>query len=475
MPSVRPPDILLIMPDQLRGDCLGLAGHPVLRTPVLDEIGGQGAHFTRATSTCPSCIPARRCLLTGQFPATGGMVGFRGAPLTVPTLPDLLRQGGYATRLAGRYMHQEPYGEPYGYEEQILGSTYIPHDDYARFLDERAPHVGGIRGVASSFNGWHAHPWPLGEDLHPTNWTTAAARRLLAAAPDGKPLFLTASTYAPHPPLVPPAWYLDYYLRRDLPAAARGDWVDWETLRATGAAVDAPRVRLEGDALRLAQAGYFGLIHHLDDQLYWLVQAFTERSGRRRRPWMIVVTSDHGEMLGDHGYFRKCEPYEGSAHIPLLIRGSQDLGFVSALTHAGPVCLEDILPTLLDVAGLPPPAGIDGVSLAPLLRGETTAPVRPFLHAEHAPCYSAQQAFHSLTDGVWKYIWRPHDGSEQLFNLAADPRETADLASRPEHDAQCRRWRHELIHRLEGRPEGFTDGRRLIAGRPYPPLMACGG
>ncbi len=470
MPA-QSPNLLLIMPDQMRGDCLSLAGHPVLRTPVLDAIGAQGAHFTHAYSTCPSCIPARRALLTGQFPASGGMVGFRGAPLTVPTLPQLLRQAGYATRLAGRHMHQEPYDEPYGYEEQLLGSTYIPNDDYARFLDQHAPHLGGIHGAVTSFNGWHARPWPLAEDLHPTNWTMATARRLLANAPADQPLFLTASFYAPHPPLVPPAWHFDYYLHRELPDAARGAWVDWQALPATGAPIDSPRVRLAGEALRLAQAGYFGLVHHLDDQLYWLIEEFVGRSRAAGRPWVIVVTSDHGEMLGDHGYFRKCEPYEGSARIPLLIRGSQDLGLVGGLTHAGPVCLEDILPTLLELAGATIPAGLDGISLLPLLRGQTCAAVRPWLHAEHAPCYSQEQAFHSLTDGRWKYIWRPANGGEQLFDLSTDPRETEDLASQTKHRDPLDHWRQILIAHLAARPEGFSDGKRLLAGRPYPPLM----
>ncbi|OPZ25473.1 MAG: Arylsulfatase [Lentisphaerae bacterium ADurb.BinA184] len=465
------PDILLIMPDQMRGDCLSLAGHPVVRTPVLDEVGGQGAHFTRAYSACPSCIPARRVLLTGQCPATGGMVGFRAAPVKSPTLPQLLRDGGYATRLAGRHMHQEPYGEPYGYEEQVLGSCYVPDDDYARFLDRHAPHVGGIRGVVTSFNGWHARPWPLPEDLHPTAWVSAQARRLLAAAPASQPLFLTASYYAPHPPLVPPAWYLDYYLRQPLPAAAHGAWVDWERLPAAGAPVDAHRVRLEGEALRLAQAGYFGLIHQLDDQLYWLAEEFRHHARAAGRPWLIVVTSDHGEMLGDHGYFRKCEPYEGSARIPLLIQGSPELGLRPGLVSRQPVGLEDVMPTLLDAAGLACPPRADGVSLLPHLRGEAPT-VRPWLHAEHSPCYSQDQAFHMLTDGRWKYIWRPHDGGEQLFDLDADPREERDLAAAPRHGTQACHWRHVLMARLAGRPEGFTDGRRLLPGRPYPALFA---
>jgi arylsulfatase A-like enzyme len=399
------------------------------------------------------------------------MVGFQAAPLRVPTLPQVLRQAGYATVLAGRHMHQIPYDEPYGFERQILGSTYMPDDDYARFLAARAPDFGGIHGMGLSFNGWHARPWPLAEDLHPTSWVVARARELLAGCPAEQPLFLAASFFAPHPPLIPPPWHFEYYRGRTLPPAAMGDWVDTAALAGIGAPIDAPRVRLEGEALRLAQAGYFGLIHHLDDQLYWAMEEFKGRSQRAGRPWVIVFTSDHGEMLGDHGYFRKCEPYEGSARIPVLIQGSADLGLRPGLVCRQPVCLEDLMPTLLTLAGIAIPPTVDGVSLVPVLRGEGR-PLRPWLHAEHAPCYSREQAFHSLTDGRQKYIWRPHDGSEQLFDLDADPCEQRDLARNRRTSATLRAWRQRLVRHLAGRPEGFSDGTRLKAGRPYPALMA---
>ena len=121
------PNILLIMPDQMRGDCMSLVGHPVLLTPNIDAIGGQGATFTQAYTTCASCIAARRSLLTGQFPASHGMVGYaEGVPLNAPTLPQCLRADGYATAIVGRYMHQSPYTEPYGFE------TRIPPTDGAR-------------------------------------------------------------------------------------------------------------------------------------------------------------------------------------------------------------------------------------------------------------------------------------------------------------------------------------------------------
>jgi arylsulfatase A-like enzyme len=105
----------------------------------------------------------------------------------------------------------------------------------------------------------------------------------------------------------------------------------------------------------------------------------------------------------------------------------------------------------------------------PVLRGQTTR-VRDWLHFEHAPTYSEEQGFHALADGRYKYIWRPKSGREQLFDLAQDPHELVDLASQPGQADLLAPWRQRLTSRLAGRPEGFSDGEKLIPGRPYPRL-----
>lgn len=466
------PNILFIMPDQMRGDCLSLLGHPVVRTPHLDQLATEGALFSRAYSTCPSCIPARYALLTGQFPQTSGVVGFKNKRVEVPTLPQLMTQVGYTTVLVGRNMHQVP--DNVGYQKQVLGSTYVEDDDYDKFLKAAAPDCGGVKNLILqrlkiSVNTASAAPWPLAEELHPTAWTVRQARKELAEAPNEKPLFLTASFYAPHPPLFAPVRYFEAYQRMKLPNPAHGDWVDWKALSPKGDK-GGHRILLEGTLLRDVQAGYFGLIEQLDNQIAPLIADFKAQSRKNNRPWVIVFSTDHGELLGDHGYFRKCEPYEGSASIPFIIAAAPELGFRAGLRCAQPVCLEDIMPTLLDLAGTQCPTPLDGVSLTPTLRG-TEQNIRSWLHFEHAPCYSLAQAFHALTDGHFKYIWRPTDGTEQLFNLDKDPQEIHDLARDAAAETVLKEWRARLIQRLAKRPEGFSDGTKLIAGRPYPPVQ----
>jgi arylsulfatase len=468
------PDILLLMPDQMRGDCLSRLGHPAVRTPHLDKLAQEGALFRRAYSTCPSCIPARAALLTGLFPATSGVVGYAARPIPYPTFPKLLADAGYTTLLVGRYMHQKPIDESYGYQKEMRGSTYVSDDVYDKFLRQAAPESGGIRAVVDRLgltpNGWQAAPWPLADELHPTAWIVAQSRQELKEVPADRPLFLTTSFFAPHPPLFPPKKYFDFYKAQKLPTPAHDDWVDWQALTREGDK-QGHRVLLDGETLQKTEAGYFGLIQQLDDQTAPLVAEFKERSRKAKRPWVIVFTADHGEMLGDHGYFRKCEPFEGAANIPFLVVGSKELGFKTGLRSFQPVCLEDIMPTLLALAGSSCPKPMDGVNLVPVLRGETQV-VRDCLHTEHAPCYSQQQAFQALTDGHYKYIWRPLDGVEHLFDLTKDPHEEHDLAKVAGEQALLEQWRARMIKELAGRPEGFTDGTKLIPGRPYPALQA---
>ena len=464
------PDILIIMPDQMRGDCLSALEHPVLRTPQLDGLARQGVLFRRAYTPVPSCIPARYAMLTGLSPSDSGVVGYAAKKITTPTMPGTLAEAGYSTVLVGRNMHQLAASGSCGYQKRVLGSTYTSNDEYDSFLRKAAPDSGGIRNIIDKklkidCNGWRSEPWPLKRELHPTAWVVAESRKAVADTPKDRPLFLTSSFYAPHPPLFPPEKEFDYYYSHEsLPEAARGDWEDERLLEAAKGTMH--HVRLEGEVLRRAQAGYFGLVENLDTEIGPLVRDFKARSESAGRPWVIVVTSDHGEMLGDHDLFRKCEPLEGSANIPLIIVGSKQLGFKAGSRSHRPVCLEDIMPTLLTLAGLPVPRVVSGVNLVPGLRGADRM-IREILHFEHSPCYSRPQAFHALTDGRFKYIWRPASGLELLFDLNADPRELHDLARTPSQAATLKKWRECLIARLADRPEGFVQDGKLVPDRPY--------
>ena len=464
--SAHRPNFLLLMTDQQRGDALGIEGHPVLLTPTLDAIAHQGVRFRRAYSTCPVCIPARRSLLSGQFPKTHGMLGYREGVDWEPeaTLPGVLSAAGYQTYLAGRGMHQHPPRKRFGYAHMVVHQGR--ESDYDEWLARRQPEgSGGYYGTGVTHNDWTARAWHLPEAYHMTNWTVNTALDFLRKRDPSCPFVLTVSFLAPHPPLVPPAPYMERYLRLDLPAPAIGDWAEPPADGGLGLGPAPGRVDLRGEALRAARAGYYGLINHVDDQLNRLLSPLLGLDGATARNTVVLFCSDHGEMLGDHYLWRKSLPYEASARVPFLVRAPAHMGLSSGATVDAPVCLEDLMPTVLDLAGLDVPPSVEGRSLVPWLKGETPA-WREHLHLECAPTH------HALTDGRWKYVWWVADGREQFFDLAADPQECRDLARVEAAAPEVGRWRARMVAELAERPEGCSDGQRLIAGRPYPAVRA---
>lgn len=457
------PNILLIHTEHHRGDSLGCERHPVLLTPNMDNIAYQGTRFSRFYSACPSCIATRRSMLTGLNPQTHGMVGYRDGIEWdgVPTLPGILRENGYQTVHIGRSMHQHPPRKGYGFETMEL------HDDYHEWLHDHSP-LHGIddwSGGGLKNNDWTARPWHLPEDLHQTNWTVERALRFMQKRDPSRPFFLSLGFLAAHPPFQPPAFYMERYLRTGVPAPAIGDWAQPPDMDNPGDRdhVSSHRINLPAEAQLCMQAAYFGLLNHVDDQLRRLINP--NGGIWHGNETIIVFTSDHGEMLGDHYRFRKSVAYEGSARVPFLFSAPQRFGVGRRRVVDAPATHADIMPTLLDMLGMPIPPGVDGLSLYPHLRGETPAVWRDALHIEHSPNHQC------LTDGREKYIWWPGDGREHLFDLVNDPRELHDLAPDANHADRLSSWRERLIERLRDRPEGFVKNGRLVPGQPYQAMI----
>jgi choline-sulfatase len=458
------PNILVIMTDQQRGDCLSAAGHPVLLTPSMDAIGATGVRFSRAYATCPVCVPARRSFLSGQHPSTHGVRNNASIEWHGPSLPSVLREAGYQTEWVGRGMHQTPPRKRYGFEHMVFKDHRVAGDDYDRFVGRQQPEGGGgYYGTGVMHNDWTARSWHMDESLHTTNWTVHEALAFLERRDETSPFFLVASFLAPHPPLVPPAFYMDRYLRQALPEPVLGDWAEPPEVDGIAAESSAERVRLTGEALRSARAGYYGLINHVDDQIRRLLNPVDGIQRRTAGNTVVVLFSDHGEMLGDHYRWRKSLPYEGAAHIPMLIQAPPRFGLRGGQVCDVPVCIEDLMPTILELAGAPVPDGVDGESLVPVMRGEDGL-ARDYLHLETAPTYQC------LTDGREKYIWFVADGREQFFDLRTDRQERHDLSADPAAAERVQGWRARLVAVLGDRAEGFVADGRLVPGRPYPGL-----
>ena len=459
------PNILLIVTEQHRGDCLGVEGHPVLQTPNMDSIARNGVRFRRFYSACPTCISSRRSLLNGQLPQTHGMVGYQGnVEWDAPTLPQTLRDHGYQTAWMGRSMHQHPVRKRYGYEEMEI-YTSPPNSDYHTWLKEHAPSDSGqVFGGGVMHNDCTVRPWHLDDYLHHTNWTVERSLNFLRRRDPSRPFFLTMSFLAAHPPLQPPSFYFERYLRTGTPERLIGDW---EVPPPAATDVSSRNMDLQGEALSCARAAYYGLINHMDDQLRRVINPVTGIV--HGRDTIIVFTSDHGEMLGDHYCWAKGRPLEGSARIPMLLSAPARYGLKEGTVLDAVGTHADLMPTLLDMADVPVPETVDGCSLLPLMQGKTTKPVRPYLHIEHSGYDQG------LTDGVWKYAWSPSDGRELLFHLEEDPGELHNLAGDPAAREEQMRWRGRLIEQLEDRPEGYVRDGDLVVGQKPRSLLPHGG
>ncbi len=477
--SSKKPNFLLIFSDQHRGDCLSLEGRTGLMTPNLDFLAAEGAWFRHAYSPCPACVPARRSFLLGQSPAVNGVVGMGIRPPQAlhsrQTLTWELSRAGYETAVIGKDMHQANPAEEYGFGSVCTYSR--GQDNYGEWLAARTdPWQGGAGGHAIDANAWNARPSHLEEWQHQTHWLTERCIRYLTERDQETPFFLVAGYNAPHPPLTPPQVYFDRYARMaDLGAPHIGEWAVPPPNRGIGMGSGSRWVDLHGEWLRACYAGYYGLINQLDDQFERLRWALNRT--RQLRNTYVIYVSDHGEMLGDHYLFRKSLPYDGSLRVPLIVTGP-DIARDTVVD--APVAVQDLMPTILELAGLPIPEAVDACSLAPVLRGETFDP-RPFVHSEFAEVapmprsrglptegnVAFETGWHALTDGHTKYIWFAESGREQLFDLDHDPGECRDLSVRPDMAERLGHWRDRLVFLLGNRPEGFTDGERLIPGRPY--------
>ena len=476
--SSKRPHILLITTDQQRGDCLGLDGHPVLQTPNLDALGQSGAFFRRGYTECPSCIPARRTLMSGQAPIAHGMVGYADGVEWNPahTLAGELSNAGYQTEMVGK-LHLWPHRKRFGFDHMRWADAthgWNASNDYIDWLvSEGAVHVEGNGShVAVSHgvdaNGWVGRPNNLAEKHTHTTWCVNEAIDFLIRRDPSTPFFLNVSFIDPHPPLTPPQFYYDRYVNEKLPMPVVGDWAKRFDGPQRGLDVAAAHVCLDERTMRYARAAYYGMINHIDDQVGRLL-GYLHRNGLHRDTF-VLFTSDHGEMLGDHHSFRKCLAYEGSARVPFLAKAPAWMGCKSGVKTSVPVGLQDIMPTLLDAAGVKIPETVTGKSLLPLMRGESSIG-REILHGEHSPCYGPDQANQYITDGHMKFIWQTQNGREQLFDLDNDPNELHDIAMEAGAESRVAPWRARMVEQLRGRPEGFTDGKKLIAGRTHKAMV----
>jgi len=467
------PNILLLMSDQHRGDCLGADGNAAIETPNLDRLAASGVRFRCAYSSTPTCTPARAALLTGMSPWRHGMLGYGQVAEHYPVeLPRLLRDAGYYTLGIGK-MHFTPQRALHGYQRTILdesGREESPgfRSDYRSWLFSEAP-TANPEPTGIDWNGYAAKAFPLAERLHPTAWIADTAIHFLRQYRGAQPWFLKVSFERPHSPYDPPARWMGRYAEAPLPPARAGRWAD--KFRPADRSIPDP---WHGDfgaaAVRAARQGYYGSVSFVDEQIGRILETLHTRLEFGNT--FIFFLADHGDMLGDQFLWRKGYAYQPSARIPMLLNWRDGL----ESGHAGrvisrPVEIRDVLPTLLDAAGVPVPDAVEGRSLLGLA-GNPDGAWRPWIDLEHSVVYSPENHWNALTDGTWKYIFHAYTGQEQLFDLVQDPYELVDLAGASRFAVELRTWRERLIAHLTPRGEAWVKNGQLkirTAGQLYSP------
>lgn len=431
------PNVLLINTDHWPARLMRCAGDKNVMTPTIDTLAGDGIRFTNVFSSCPVCIPARRSLMTGLFPKTHGDRVYSGTmPMPeVPTLAESFSKAGYQTGAVGK-LHVYPQRSRIGFDEVILSEEgRYQHgvvDDYQLWLGDNG-YVGLEHAHGLSNNEYDTRPWHLPEEAHHTFWATQQMSRMIQRRDPTKPAFYYLSYIFPHPPLVPLEEYMKMY--QDMPFInfAKGDWT--QSLAPAIEQLLPPENRYSETEKQRALQAFYAQCTYIDHQLRVVLGTLREEGLLANT--IIGFTSDHGDMLFNHGMIAKRCFYQNAANVPFILSGrpiADKAGTVSDTLGS----LEDVMPTLLDLCGIDIPETVEGNSLF--------SEERPsYLYGEISV---GTPATRMVTDGTYKLIYYPYGNVFQLFDYQQDPQEERDLSTLEEFQDKKEELTQILIDNL---------------------------
>ena len=450
-------NVLCVMVDQWPASLLGCANHPDILTPTLDELASSGTRFTNCYSATPVCIPARRELMAGVDSRVHGDKCFNEhlRMPDIPTMAGCFSRAGYQTYAVGK-LHVFPQRDRIGFDDVILyeegrHKEGMRQDDYERFLVREG--CGGLEYMHGMCNNnYLARPWHLGEATHPTTWATREMCETIKRKDPTRPAFWFLSYNHPHPPLAPLAEYLDMYADLSPKTPYAGDWTEADGLPSVYRYYHG-MYNFMNDERRITNArrAYYALCTHIDHQIRTVIGTIREEGLLDNTA--IVFTCDHGEMLGAHHLWGKNMFYEDSTKIPFIMVppvGSKD--FIPGSTDDRLTELRDIMPTLLEMAGIDIPESVNGISLTAGSNQE-----REHIYGE---LWTDRRATRMLRWSDYKLIYCPVDNSRQVFNLKNDPMELTNLAGDPAMGDVVRELEKRLMDSLYGdEKQWIVDGK----------------
>jgi len=445
------PNILFLMSDEHRYDVAGFAGNEVVRTPVLDRLAQSGIVFDNAYTPAPACVPARQCMMAGQLPKTCHCEGWIDLAPGYPTFAREFTRNGYHTLCSGK-LHHLTQDQMQGWKHRVAPDAvmldrYIEdpvESEMARYRTSISTgkwsnqrEIEEARAVEGPYQVFDAQAVDAALFWLDRYFRDPVYKRPMAP----RPLLLKLSLLQPHYPFFTDEDRFEYYL--DRVPVFRQEPCGHPVLGVTNRdqAVDASE-----EALRRATAAYYGMTDHVDTYFGQVLDRI-ESLGQDLDDWIIVYTSDHGDMLGEHGIWEKTKFYEGSVRVPLIIRWPAR--FEGGRRVRENVNLCDLFATLCDMAGIGMPDNLDSRSLVPLMNGDVD-------NWDNESVSQFGRDHVMIKRGSLKYQYYGESTPEVLFDLEGDPGETENLAGALAYAEVMDRFRRRLAELGHG-PDGDKE------------------
>ncbi|MCX6327748.1 MAG: sulfatase-like hydrolase/transferase, partial [Bacteroidia bacterium] len=376
------PNILFIMVDEMRSDVMHCAGDPMVKTPNLDRLAAEGIRFSNSFTVAPISGPSRKSFFTGRYAHTHGVLENGDTPNTGELdLPLILKHYGYETAVSGK-LHYWPANFSWGFDKFWSYRDEGPAEleTYWQYIKRNNINTKIEEGSCPYPND------PLGKDIGKytfkkeelqTYWITDRSIEYLKSRKESdKPFFLFTSFLEPHSPSRTTEPYFSMYDPNNITAPNISDEIKKERAIALEKNIKGPSRHLvdNEEMVRRLTAIYLSHVTQVDDNIGRLMSTIKELGLDKNT--IIVFTADHGNMLGDLGLWFKGVMYEGSTRIPLIMKMPENKSFANyrqtGITEEHLVENIDVMPTLLELAGIEIPLSIEGTSMVPLLNGMIT-------------------------------------------------------------------------------------------------------
>lgn len=467
-PAARP-NVLFIMSDQLRYDCVGANGNRIVKTPSLDRLASESANFTHAFVQAPVCVPSRISYFTGRYPHSHkNRVNYTPCDPREVFFYRLLKEAGYRTGSVGKLHFHPPTAEharSTGLDVVQLDDGVAmtdPYSDYVRWRKTNDPQAD-IPYHATAKNSVNPFKARIDYRYTPTAWVGAQGREVLRRfAASGEPFFLFVSFFKPHGPHTVPAPYDSMYSNVEIPMARP---VTLEDIRRLPPPVQKqilrgkPEYAADRERLQWIYRSYYGGVSMVDHETGLLLEEL-ERSGKAPNT-LVIFCSDHGDQLLEHGLHGKNVFFEASVRIPMMVRWP---GQVRPGKYSEFVETVDVAPSVLSFCGVPVPARCQGKSVAPLIspgRGPYSARDAVFAENIIPEVITNRSLDMPFTPGEgvggirhpdakmvrtrrWKFNYYPGNGGE-LYDLENDPAELHNLYADAAHQTTVREMKQRLL------------------------------